>query len=195
MFSISECVQVPLLLSGVGGVGVAPWLLPVSRLICCCYGAWQRERASKAETAPCTQMCPGSTVGALGDTEHSISLSGHTLFSSQKAATQQGANLLLQWGGWGVGGGLGNNNHCTVRAPVTAPSSDYISFEHTHEPFLLVWEWKSDEECLPLGGCVCVFPLGVTEFSSIRHTGCRNPLVSKCNRESEIYPVSCGKGS
>lgn len=97
-------------------------------------------------------MCPGSTVGALGDTEHSISLSGHTLFSSQKAATQQGANLLLQWGGWGVGGGLGNNNHCTVRAPVTAPSSDYISFEHTHEPFLLVWERKSDEECLPVGG-------------------------------------------
>lgn len=82
-------------------------------------------------------MWPGSTVGALGDMKHSTSLSGHTLcsFSPQKVATQQGANLLLQWGGeggdggreeMGVGWGVGNNNHCTVRAPITVPSSDYI---------------------------------------------------------------------
>lgn len=83
---------------------VASWLLPVLRLICCCYGVTARVR--EAETAPCTQMCPGSTVGALRDMKHSICLSGHTLFSSQKAATQQGANLLLQLGGEGGGWGI-----------------------------------------------------------------------------------------
>lgn len=86
---------------------VASRLLPVSQLICCCYGVTARAR--EAETAPSTQMWPGSTVGALGDMKHSTSLSGHTLcgFSPQKAATQQGANLLLQWGGrgWGWDGG------------------------------------------------------------------------------------------